>query len=279
MSRSVRQRPGAWWLQTLRKRAEARRGGWTSAETKPSFANEELRRATVKYFNAAFRAEQSGAGQAELLAEAVGEWDPELGEILELYGKEEDWHRQLLTGFLRDIGGDVQPMGRVTSLFFHAYARAKRMESIVLTNLMFETIGATTYRLTLPKVTDPTIRRMLSTLASDESFHVPLNVYFLKRVLERCSPADLRRLKLVHKLLFVALVLLPTASRPKSKTFDGLSTLELSRAYARELDRLFAGETSVPLRSPRWLLAVLGAKRSNQRPIVEHDPEALNHTG
>ncbi len=273
-SRNVHQRPDAWWLQTLRKRAKARRSSWQEVECAPQFAGDEQRRATIKYFNAAFRAEQSGAGQAELLSDVVAEWDAELAEILALYGKEEDWHRELLTGFLEDIGGSVQPMGRVTGMFFRAYARAKRMETIVLANLMFETIGATTYRLTLPHVTEPVIRRMLATLASDESFHVPLNIYFLRRILERCGPADVRRLKVVHQLLFIALVLLPIASRPKSKAFDQLSTLQLSRAYAQELDRVFSQSADLPLSSPSWLLRLLRVRQGSAAPIVEHDPTA-----
>ena len=48
---------------------------------------------------------------------------------------------------MRWIGGSVRPMGRTTRTFYKLYARAERMESIVLVNLMFETIGSTTYRL------------------------------------------------------------------------------------------------------------------------------------
>lgn len=261
MSGSVARRPGSWWLQALRKRATSRRGGSWDGGPPPHFETEAQRRAAIKYFNAAFRAEQSGAGQAEQLASQVSSWDPELAEMLDLYGKEEAWHRQLLTGFLKDLGGGVQPMGKVTKLFFSAYARARRMETIVLTNLMFETIGATTYRMTLPRVRQESVRRMLSTLASDESFHVPLNVYFLKRVLSRCSEADLRRLQRIHHALFVALVALPLASRPKSKAFDTLGTAELARAYAEQLARVFDADDEVPLAPPRWLLRLLGASQ------------------
>jgi hypothetical protein len=47
------------------------------------------------------------------------------------------------------------------------------------------------------------------------------------------------RLRWIYRILFVALVALPLASRPKAKAFDRIGTLELSRAYAVEMGRLF----------------------------------------
>jgi hypothetical protein len=251
----------------LRKRSLTRRDNSPRESREPiQFASAEEHSAALKFFNAAYRAEQSGSGQAEHLAGEVRGWDPELAETLELYGQEEAWHRELLTDFFRDLGGSVQPMGRVTRLFFKRYAAAERMESIVLTNLMFETIGATTYKLTLRRTKEERVRRMLNTLASDEAFHVPLNVYFLKRTLSRCDRRQIWRLRVLHELLFVALVLLPVASRPKSRAFDGLGTLELARAYARALGELFVDEREIPLAAPRWLLWLLDVSVKNVHP-------------
>jgi hypothetical protein len=132
------------------------------------------------------------------------------------------------------------------------------METIVLTNLLFETIGSTTYRLALGRVHDPAVRRMLTILTRDESFHVPLNVHFLRSVLARTSSRDVDRLRWIYRILFVALVALPLASRPKAKAFDRLGTLELSRAYAVEMGRLFRKEPSLPFTPPYWLLRLLG---------------------
>src|SRR5690606_16900690 len=119
------------------------------------------------------------------LADDVEEWDATLAEVLRLYGEEEGWHRALVTEFLSYLGGTVEPMGRVTKLLYRLYARAQRMETIVLVNLMFETIGATTYRMALSNIEHPAARQMLTILTRDESFHVPLNVHFLRLVLER----------------------------------------------------------------------------------------------
>src|SRR5256885_3220025 len=149
-------------------------------------------------------------------------------------------------------------MGRVTRTFYKLYARAKRMETIVLTNLMFETIGATTYRLALRNVRHAPARRMLTILTRDESFHVPLNVHFLRQVLKRSSAQDRKRLKRLHRVLFSSLVLLPLASRPKAKAFDGIGTLELSRAYAEQLAKLFAREHDLDFQPPRLVLLALG---------------------
>src|SRR6185369_5987898 len=102
-----------------------------------------------------------------------------------LYGNEEGWHRELLTQFLSFIGGEIRPMGRVTGTFYKLYGRAKATETIVLTNLMFETIGSTTYRLALRRARYPAVRHMLTILTRDESFHVPLNVHFLRETLAR----------------------------------------------------------------------------------------------
>jgi hypothetical protein len=251
-------RPTSFWLAALRKRAARMYEEKLELDAPVVFRDEQQRRAAVKFFNAAFRAEESGLRQAHELADEVKSFDPELSEVLSLYGDEEGWHRQLLTEFLQHIGGEVQPMGRVTRLLYKAYGRAKRMETIVLTNLMFETIGSTTYRLTLRNAREPAVRKMLTILTRDESFHVPLNVHFLREVLKRTDAGSRRRLRLIHRLLFVSLVALPLASRPKAQAFDGIGTLALSRAYARELGRLFADEPDLGLGPPRWLLALLG---------------------
>lgn len=230
---------------------------YAPAEAPVRFESEAERRAALKFFNAAFRAEESGIHQAHELAETVGRWDPELAEVLRLYGNEEGWHRELLTDFLAELGGEIEPMGRVTRTFYKVYARAKRMDTIVLTNLMFETIGSTTYRMALGNVSEPAARRMLTILTRDEAFHVPLNVHFLRRVLER-EPAALPRLRRLYWLLFASLVLLPLASRPKARAFDQIDTRDLMRAYALELGRLFSREHDLALSPPRLVLWLLG---------------------
>jgi hypothetical protein len=257
-------RPTSWWLATLKRRAAQRPPDSLSKDAVP-FANDEIRAAAVKFFNAAYRAEESGLSQALALSRAFAATDPDLSEALRLYGEEEGWHRSLLTEFLSHLGGSVKPMGRVTTLLYKAYARAQRMDTILLTNLMFETIGSTTYRMTLSRVTDPQIREMLTILTRDESFHVPLNVHFLKRALEGSTPRDVLRLRVIFHLVFAALVALPLASRPKSRVFDQIGTLELARAYARELGRVFAQEPALPMDPPAILLAALGIDAKSLR--------------
>jgi hypothetical protein len=255
---SAADRPTAWWLATLKRRAESRTDDVLHLDGAITFDTEEERRAALKFFNAAYRAEESGLSQAHTLASQLGASDPELSETFKLYGDEEGWHRQLLTEFLGHLGGGVQPMGRVTTLLYRLYARAERMDTILLTNLMFETIGSTTYRMALGRIKHPAFREMLTILTRDEAFHVPLNVHFMKRALEGATPAGVLRLRVAFSFIFVALVCLPLASRPKSRAFDRLDTLELSRAYARELARVFAKEPGLPLEPPRWLLSLLG---------------------
>jgi hypothetical protein len=122
---------------------------------------------------------------------------------------------------------------------------------------MFETIGATTYRMALKNVRHAAARRMLTVLARDESFHVPLNVHFLREVLKR-HPAAKRRLRVVHALLFSSLLLLPFASRPKARAFDGIERLELVRAYAHALGGLFVHDPELGLSPPRWVTLLFG---------------------
>jgi rubrerythrin len=253
-------RPTAWWRAALERRA-ARQAEEHVSGPPIELSSERERLAALKFFNAAFRAEESGIRQAHELAADVAAWDMELAEVLRLYGDEEGWHRQLLSEFLERLGGSVQPMGRVTRLLYSVYARAERMETIVLTNLMFETIGSTTYRMALRHVREPAARRMLTILTRDEAFHVPLNVHFLRRVLER-SPGARARLRWIHRLLFVSLVLLPLASRPKAKAFDGIGTRALMRAYALELGRLFQREHDLAFTPPAPLLFALGIRES-----------------
>ena len=269
---AVRERPTSWWLSTLRRRSERQADERLDTSTVAVWETEDERRAALRFFNAAFRAEESGIRQAHELAHEVRAFDPQLAEVLELYGNEEGWHRQLLTEFLTALGGRVEPMGRVTRTFYGLYARATRMETIVLTNLMFETIGSTTYRMALRNVRQPAARQMLTILTRDESFHVPLNVHFLRKVLARTTPLGRLRLRLLYQLLFASLVLLPVASRPKAKAFDRLSTLELARGYARMLAGLFEREPDLGFSPPRLLLLALGIRRS------ELDDEALAAT-
>ena len=262
-------RPTEWWLKTLKKRRERMQGEYLDLAQAVGWQSPEEQLAAINFFNAAFRAEESGLRQAHELADEVSTWDPALAEVLKLYGNEEGWHRELLVEFLEAIGGDVKPMGRVTRTFYQVYARAKRMETIVLTNLMFETIGATTYRLALGRVQHKGVRQMLTILTRDESFHVPLNVHFLRQILERRSNKDRRRLRIIYHLLFVSLVLLPLASRPKARAFDRIATGELARAYAEQLARLFEHEPDLGLAPPRLWLRWLGiSERELSQPAI-----------
>jgi hypothetical protein len=251
------QRPTRFWLDALRRRRE-RLNDELDLRAPIEWQSDEERRAAVKFFNAAFRAEESGLTQAHALSHEMRALDPDLAEVLELYGNEEGWHRTLLTEFLEHVGGRVEPMGRVTRTLYRLYGSARRMETIVLANLMFETIGSTTYRLALRNVRQPAMRQMLTILTRDEAFHVPLNVHFLRQVLAN-APAERRRsARRVYRLLFLALTALPLASRPKARAFDGIPTLTLARAYARELARLFAREHDLGFDPPRLLLLALG---------------------
>lgn len=261
LRRSSTLRPTSWWLDALKKRATRIHEYEPAPEGELRWQSEAERLAALRFFNAAFRAEESGLRQAHELADEVRVWDPDLAQVLELYGNEEGWHRELLTKFLTRLGGEVRPMGRVTSLFYRLYARAKRMETIVITNLMFETIGATTYRLALGRVQNPEAQEMLTILTRDESFHVPLNVHFLRNVLARNTGAH-THLRRVFYLLYASLALLPLASRPKAQAFDRIGRWELMRAYVRELARVFLNEPDLGLEPPRLLLFLFGLKKT-----------------
>jgi len=232
---------------------------WESAEEQA---------AAIAFFNAAFRAEESGLRQAHEIAHDVEHWDPELAEALRLYGDEEGWHRELLTGFIAYLGGRIKPMGPTTRTFYSLYARAKKHETIVLTNLMFETIGATTYRLALRTATPrPAIRQMLTILTRDESFHVPLNVHFLRRILARAAseegraPAARRDLRRLYHLLTASLMASAAASRRRAKRFDHIPFATLARAYAEHLGRLFIHADDLGFTPSRALLATVGLRR------------------
>lgn len=228
--------------------------------------SEEEKAAAIAFFNAAFRAEESGLRQAHELANEIATWDPELAETLKLYGDEEGWHRELLTEFIAYLGGEIRPMGPTTRTFYKLYARAERHETIILTNLMFETIGATTYRIALRTAKPhPAIRQMLTILTRDESFHVPLNVHFLRRVLERQSPHAKRRLRPLYHLLTAALMASAAASRRRAKPFDRIPFPTLAHAYAEHLGRLFTYADDLGLRPSRALLLTVGLRRRDLR--------------
>lgn len=255
---TTRDRSTSWWLGKLRRRAELRRDEQLDLSEPVTFASEAERDAAIRFFNAAFRAEESGIRQAHVLAEQMRATDPELAEALQLYGDEEGWHRELLTEFLQHLGGRVRPMGTVTGTFYKLYARAERMDTIMLTNLMFETIGSTTYRMALRHAEHPSVRQLLTILTRDEAFHVPLNAHFMREVIRKQPDTSRWRLQLIYQVMFVALVASTIASRRRAKRFDKLTVRDLARAYAEQLAGLFEHGDALALAPPRWLLRLLG---------------------
>jgi hypothetical protein len=256
----MRTRPTSWWLAMLRKRRSRMAGENLELSQPITFESDEEKAAAIAFFNAAFRAEESGLRQAHVLSEQTARWDPDLAECLRLYGDEEGWHRQLLTEFLVWMGGEVRPMGRTTRTFYGLYGRAERMESIVLVNLMFETIGSTTYRLALRRAQHPSVRQMLTILTRDESFHVPLNVHFLRQALAR-APGARPRLRALYHATFVGLVASTLPSRRRAERFDAIPRRVLSRAYAVELARLFLEQSDLGLQPSSVLLRALRLDR------------------
>lgn len=257
-------RPTAWWLQALRRRAETMYDHEDALFVPVSFASDAEREACGGFFNAALVAERSGASQAERLADEVHAWDPELAECLRLYGAEEGWHRDLLVRFLGHIGCPVRPIRGVSRLFYDTYARAHELESIMLTNLMFEVIGSTTYRIALgTAAAPPAVRRMLTILARDESFHVPLNVHFIRQMLRHRGPSRWRlaRLRALYHGVFWLLIASAAASRPVAQRFDHIRFGELARAYAENLARLFVREEDLQFAPPSLALRLFGLQR------------------
>lgn len=255
-------RDTAWWLSMLRKRRERMYEEKLDYSQKIEFRDEAERAACIAFFNAAFRAEESGLTQAHTLADEIGKLDPDLGECLRLYGDEEGWHRELLTELIERIGGEIRPMGPTTRTFYKLYARAKRVDTIVLTNLMFETIGSTTYRLALRHVrTDAsfaTLRHALTILTRDESFHVPLNVHFLRECQKLGLGSHPLRQQALYDVLFGALLASAYASRRRAFAFDNIPFPVLARAYGEHLGRLFLHEADLRFTPPSPLLWSLG---------------------
>jgi hypothetical protein len=252
------QRPTSWWLDILKRRAARMYEEKLDLSKPVEFSSDAERRACIAFFNGAYRAEESGLAGAHKLAEEVREGDPELAECLVLYGNEEGWHRELLEEFLHHIGGGVNPMGWMVSSFYRTYGKAERMESIMLTNLMFETIGATTYRLSLRGVTQPLARQVLKILTRDESFHIPLNVHFIREILAQHPERSRLRLKLIYQVVFHSLVLMSYGSRKVAQDFDHVTSKELTTAYVENLGRLFAHEADLDFRPPKLLLRAYG---------------------
>lgn len=273
-SSSALDRPTSWWLAALRKRRERMSYEKLDFSVPVRWESEEERIAANAFFNAAFRAEESGLRQAHDLADEVSSWDPELGETLRLYGEEEGWHRELLTEFLEKTGGFVKPMGPTTRTFYSLYKRAERMETIILTNLMFETIGATTYRIALRTARpQPAVQKMLTILTRDESFHVPLNAHFLRRVFERQPERARKRAQVIYHVLTAALVASAAASRRRALDFDRIPFSLLARSYAGALTRLFAQAPDLGLAPMPGLVPLL--RSLGERDAAGDDPLSI----
>jgi hypothetical protein len=255
-------RPTSWWLRTLRERRASMYDD-DEALAPVAFTSDAERIACIHFFNAALRAEESGSSQAERLAAEVRAWDPDLAECLELYGQEEQWHRGLIEKFLRGIGGEIRPLGGLTGVFYRAYAGARDLQTIMLTNLMFEVIGSTTYRIALGRVKHPAVRRILTILARDESFHVPLNVHFIREMRRHRKPGLVHAAKLqaIYHVVFWMLLASAAASRRVAERFDGIRFTELSHAYAENLARLFVNEADLRFSPPSLALKLFALDR------------------
>ncbi len=255
-------RPTSWWLKTLKQRADSM---YEDEQELPPvvFTSDEERRACISFFTAALRAEESGSSQAQALAAAMREIDPDLAECLALYGAEENWHRELILEFLHKMGAEVQPLGGLTGFFYRTYAKARHLPTIMLSNLMFEVIGSTTYRIALGRVTQPAVRKMLTILARDESFHVPLNVHFIREFRRHhgVTPTDRVRLEIIYHLLFWMLIASSAASRRVAQSFDNITFAELSHAYAENLARLFVHEDDLRFKPPWLVLRLFGLRK------------------
>jgi hypothetical protein len=64
----VRDRPTSWWLSMLKKRRERMYDDDLDLSTPIEWDSEEERAAAIAFFNAAYRAEESGLRQAHELA-------------------------------------------------------------------------------------------------------------------------------------------------------------------------------------------------------------------
>jgi hypothetical protein len=137
----------------------------------------------------------------------------------------------------------------------------------MLTNVMFEVIGSTTYRIALGRVKQPAVHRMLTILARDESFHVPLNVHFIREMLKHRPPSAAHALKLkgIYHLVFWMLLASSAASRRVAQEFDHISFVELSRAYAENLGRLFLQESDLRFQPPTLALRLFGLSPTELR--------------
>jgi hypothetical protein len=107
----------------------------------------------------------------------------------------------------------------------------------------------------------PAIRQMLTILTRDESFHVPLNVHFLRKVLTRAEPGAHRRLRGLYHGLTASLMASAAASRRRAKPFDRIPFRALARAYAEHLGRLFVHADDLGFTPSRALLATVGLRR------------------
>jgi len=104
------------------------------------------------------------------------------------------------------------------------------------------------------------VKQMLTILTRDESFHVPLNVHFLRRILERTDASAKPRLRRLYHLLTASLMASAYASRRRAKLFDNIPFATLARAYAEHLGKLFVHADDLGFRPSRVLLATVGLR-------------------
>src|ERR1019366_1654618 len=74
--RRLRTRPTSWWLAALRKRRARMASETLDLSQPPAFASVEEHAEPIAFYNAAYRAEESGLRQAHELADEMGRVDP-----------------------------------------------------------------------------------------------------------------------------------------------------------------------------------------------------------
>jgi hypothetical protein len=114
---------------------------------------------------------------------------------------------------------------------------------------------------------------MLTILTRDESFHVPLNVHFLRSALARAPGASRTKLRALYHATFVALVASTIPSRRRAERFDRIGRATLARAYQVELARLFLEEEDLGLAPSPLFLRILGLDRDD---LLQRSPSAIS---
>jgi hypothetical protein len=173
---------------------------------------------------------------------------PALGEITELFIREEQLHASLLAAFMKERG---IPLLRAqwSDRIFRSLRHVGGFEVAISVLLVAEIIALTYYRALARATPSPVLRHICSVIVSDEEAHVSYEASLLIRLRSRRSPAARRCTEWLHRILYAGALLVVYSGHRGVLRAGGYGLRPFWNAAWQRFDD-FLGRESAPKAAP-----------------------------